>query len=583
MFSWKFTRYSLPILWIALLSAVSLVAQTTAADSAGAGQTSVSGSITNTNGNPVEDAEVEVYPADVLPGLGEELPHFRAKTGADGAYKIDAVPPGFYYGGAGAEGYISQVYSSRGAGRRTQIAVRSGQPVKGIDIVLDQPGRISGTVRDEEGRPIAGAQVHAGRSSYRSGQKTMEKGVPAQTDENGGYTIEVRPGRLYVLAKHEADRLAIAKGEVAPDPATKARPAPTFYPGVTVLESAAAIDVRSGQQLEGIDVEIQSEPVYNIRGVAVDESGDPVTGLKLALEPPDLGSIQSGVRNIATIGEDGAFLFTGLFPGDYVLLMLPDFPDPETEPDAKYVDPGLDGRLPVTVINHDLEDVEFRMLPRPELHVTVAVEDGSDLPWDPEAESIFDRPQLLFHDGTVIIAGAPLDQNGSGDVIGLTQSRYRLEVQPMPEGAFVKSVVLNGQNISGRRVDLRNGGGGTLQVTLSKAGGEATGVARDEDGNLLSGVMVTLQAEHPWEGTTGRRASYTDQHGVYRFTGLRPDTYSVAAWDVELDFGLLGVPSFVRPFQEQMERFVVREGATASSDLTAIPAADVARAMQNVP
>src|SRR5512137_853666 len=62
-----------------------------------------------------------------------------------------------------------------------------------------------------------------------------------------------------------------------------------------------------------------------------------------------------------------------------------------------------------------------------------------------------------------------------------------------------------------------------LPLAAQSLTGTVTGVVKDEQGGVLPGVTVTLT------GKTGSRTATTDAEGAYRFAGLDPGTYSVAA------------------------------------------------------
>jgi hypothetical protein len=62
-----------------------------------------------------------------------------------------------------------------------------------------------------------------------------------------------------------------------------------------------------------------------------------------------------------------------------------------------------------------------------------------------------------------------------------------------------------------------------LPLAAQSVTGTVTGTVKDEQGGVLPGVSVTLT------GKTGSRTAVTDADGAYRFAGLDPGTYSVAA------------------------------------------------------
>ena len=105
-----------------------------------------------------------------------------------GGYTL-TVPGGLYRVGAGASGYVTQVYSGvLHPDVATPVLVTVSQTTRDIDFALDWGGFITGTVRDESAQPIAGLMVKA---SVYTMQATRSLPVQwATTDANGVYTID---------------------------------------------------------------------------------------------------------------------------------------------------------------------------------------------------------------------------------------------------------------------------------------------------------------------------------------------------------------------------------------------------------
>jgi hypothetical protein len=134
----------------------------------------ITGTVTGSNGVPIANASVTAVSSDTLPYVG------FAVTDAAGSYVIDSgLGTGTYLVMASKNG----AFGSYGGFPPTDLAVVAGETVSNIDITItlspSPTGSISGTVVDTEGWPIAEATVSA--SGAGSGS--------ASSDANGDYTI----------------------------------------------------------------------------------------------------------------------------------------------------------------------------------------------------------------------------------------------------------------------------------------------------------------------------------------------------------------------------------------------------------
>jgi protocatechuate 3,4-dioxygenase beta subunit len=162
-------------------------------DEAGA----ITGSVTDTNGNPVPGVQVSAFGS-----RDTWVASHVASTASDGTYRIDGVRPpetGAGYrvlfsppagSGLGTEWFDD----ADGRTLATEVAVAGGQTLGGVDAELAQTGAISGTVTDAGGNPVPGVQV----SAYAPGD-TWVGTHTVSTGADGTYRIDaVRPAAYRV-------------------------------------------------------------------------------------------------------------------------------------------------------------------------------------------------------------------------------------------------------------------------------------------------------------------------------------------------------------------------------------------------
>jgi protocatechuate 3,4-dioxygenase beta subunit len=136
---------------------------------------------------------------------------------------------------------------------------------------------VAGTVRDEKGQPIAGAQVCARTRAMGLVSSEFRKVECVTSERDGAYRIEGLLGVRHIVMAS----------------------APTFVPRQYVHGEGASkrdwVELRAGQELQGIDITLQSGGV-EIHGVVKDLSGGAVEGAQV-----------TGGNAFTRTGADGLF------------------------------------------------------------------------------------------------------------------------------------------------------------------------------------------------------------------------------------------------------------------------------------
>jgi uncharacterized GH25 family protein/protocatechuate 3,4-dioxygenase beta subunit len=230
----------------------------------------VEGKVVDDDGRPVAGAKVVVLPIDRRGGF-----QIRDGTSDDsGAFRIEDVPPGEAEARATASGFQTAYLSN--------LEIRAGQDLKGVEIVLAPGAAVEGRVVSPSGRPVAGADVRV--IEAEEGRRFFRMPVVTRTDGDGRYRLEgVAPGARTFQADHKS-----------------------YRPAVRDLE------VRPGENTLDLSLEGGAE----VRGRVVDEGGVPVPGARVSLrEGGRSWDLPSGVS-----GADGGFTLEGVTDGTYRLL-----------------------------------------------------------------------------------------------------------------------------------------------------------------------------------------------------------------------------------------------------------------------
>jgi hypothetical protein len=558
------------------------------------------GSVVSAAGQPVARATVRLL--GLSPLATATPPMTVTSTNDAGVFVFEQVEPGpGYQLLAERPGFVPGRYGARSpAGPPATLAVAAGQEIKGLTIVMTPQGVISGRVTDQNGDFVQGVQVRAVRRGFQRGVRTLVQVGGAATNDLGEYRIaNLPPGRVYVVASGRAPA-APGTGQERETNLT------TFFPKGLDERSAAPIEVAPGADIRGIDIRLQRGPVFSISGKALDAaSGDParvalsvISKSEAALNPL-AGLVTSGVT--AQSRDDGSFVLRGLAPGAYVVQTVrvalngnPLSPPP------------LMGRAEVTITDDDITDFVLPLSTGATIEGAVRLEEGDirqitafspALPLNAAAMQLVLAiaqtgaplpgipPTVALLDASgASPPGAQIKEDGSFILEGVPPSRFGVSVNGLPAGVYLKSATLSGQDVLRAPLDLTAGGGGRLDLLLSRKAASIAGVARNQKGEAMAGVAVTLWSATPESGspTNGVRTTNTDPNGAFRFTGLPPGEYRLAAWE-DAEPGLLQNREFLALFAGDSEEIDLSEGAQAAQDLKMIPAAEILREAAKLP
>jgi hypothetical protein len=287
-----------------------------------------------------------------------------------------------------------------------------------------------------------------------------------------------------------------------------------------------------------MEIRLKKSMVFRVKGRVVN----------LPKEHPQfyLQSESVGRRGFGGRRNGDSFEFPAVPPGDYVLVVGGFSADP-----ANYV-PKLTSlfcRVPVTVSDHNVEDLVVELTPGSNLSGIIKIEGGK----------FAVLPQLGLQGGPMRTVTA--NEDGKFGWENLAPQKYWVTYAP-PEGTYLKSVEFNHQPVSKMMIDLSSGAGGTLEMVVSPHAATVSGVVHDAKGNPASKAQVVL-----WNDG----ASYwkrTDARGAMKLTNLAPGEYRIAAWE-EVENGYLDMAEFRERFESQ--KVTLAEGTQASVSLKVIP------------
>jgi EmrB/QacA subfamily drug resistance transporter len=221
--------------------------------------TPVSGSVLQTDRTGVPRAVLTLVDLD-----GHQIA--RTGSGGDGRWALAAPRNGNYVLIAAAPGHQPQAVT---------VTV-GGRPVE-VDVVLGGTGRLAGAIRSAEGAPVPGASV-----TLTDGHGEVV--ASAHADSDGAYAFRDLVSGVYTLT-------------------VSAR---AYRPAAMAVEVAPNVETRQDVSLAGSGT---------LRGTVRTTAGRPVADARVTLL-----DAAGAVVAASLTGEDGAFRFTDLEPGEYTVI-----------------------------------------------------------------------------------------------------------------------------------------------------------------------------------------------------------------------------------------------------------------------
>jgi hypothetical protein len=206
--------------------------------------------------------------------------------------------------------------------------------------------------------------------------------------------------------------------------------------------------------------------------------------------------------------------------------------------------------LDIEVTTANLEHLELRMIPAFDVAGQMRFEDEeARQPAQPPARAGRPAPPpqprrvMLHHLGQEYeqTPDALLGVDDSFTLEKVQPGRYRVAIGW--GSGYVKSVRVGDTETEGDSLDVRNGSGGPLVVTVSSNFCEVSGTVSDSKGPVASATVVLGLVEDQ----SNIRLERTDAGGAYKFSGLAPGKYKlvlVEEEDMTRGFGAQGLEDY---------------------------------------
>jgi protocatechuate 3,4-dioxygenase beta subunit len=516
---------------------------------------------------------------------------YTAITSADGTFRIEGIVPGRYRLMVERTGFVeAEKHQPRSEGRLITLA--AGQELKDVMIRLQATAAIDGRVTDEDGDPLADAQVAVLRQTFTVGRSHWEQIGAQRTNDLGEYRIATLPaGRYYISITPPPDfKSLIEAASNAPSSDTGEQPTKqdcsrhlnenctsgkqvitsymtTYYPGVKDRAQAAPVQLRAGEDFPA-NFSLTPSPTVAVRG----SIGRIPAGASAAvmLRTADSNSMLSG----GEVRKDGTFEIRDVSPGTYTLLSTVTGASPDVSM----------ARQTVEVGGEDISGLHLVPQPGGEIHGRLRLESKNTVTKiDPgqffivlrSADGEDDIAQA-FSTGDVTSNLAQVAIDGSFNWKNVPPGRYFVALAADGGASpdwFVKSVMTGGRDVSDSGFNV-SGGTVALDVVASGNGTSLDGIVTTHNREPLSNATVVLIPEVRYRSRSDfYRKTVTDQSGRFVLQGIRPGSYTLFALE-SLDGEEYSNPEFLKNYEGQGRALRLEESEHISLQIEAVPSSE---------
>jgi hypothetical protein len=493
--------------------------------------------------------------------------NYTAISTADGAFSIANIAPGRYRLYVERAGYQEAEKSHRSNQGRLLTIIR-GQDVKDLVIHLQASAVVQGRITDEDGDPMAEAQVSALRRTYVAGRVQWEQAGAERTNDLGEFRIAGLPAGSYfvsitpppdfrsLIESHGDGEAGPERGENAGKPTTSYQIA--YYPGTRDRAQATPIELHPGDEFP-MNFSLTPAPSLSIRGSVVNLPPGSVASVSL-------NSGESLIVNATEVRRDGSFEIRHVAPGAYTISAR-----------VENAAPPMMARQPLAIADANVEGIHLSLQAGGLLRGRLRVQTDSPR-LDVSQVFLLLRPDEELDDPAGGVAPnnnfstiAQVRPDGTFEWKDVAPGQYTVQISEasaMPD-LYLKAATAGGHDILESGVAV-NGGSVGMDLVASDRGASIAGFAADAKDRPVPDAMIVAVPERRLRSHPDRYfKAAADQLGRFTLRGLPPGEYTLFAWE-RLEGEPYFNPEFLQQYQEPGTSVHVKEGQRESLRLRVI-------------
>ena len=447
----------------------------------------------------------------------------RAKTDAEGRYRMAGVAPGRYHVLPVAPTYVVRDMTEYGTPGKP-LTLLAGEEVSDVDFRVERGAVITGRVTDGDGNPVIAEAVTIAPADNKTPQATAFHRVDPRdtsTDDRGVYRIYGLPAGRY--------RVSVGQGTEDGGAVSYGRRRVfrrTFHPGVTEEARARVVEVGAGDEAKDVDITLgRPLKTYRASGRFVSaETGRPLPNVAYAygaLDSPR-GRVSSFSGGGQLTGPLGEFQTEGLAPGRYAVFAMP------RDGSEMYGDP-----VYFEVADADVTGLMVQMRRGASVSGVVHIEGLGDRA---QAARLLSQVRVSAHldsperrEVPSYMRPSPVAPDGSFRVAGLRAGNLRLGASGPAKGLSLTRVEFNGAPATGGIPVTEGAQLSGVRIILNYGSAAVRGQVSFVNGTLPPGARAVAVARNlaAAEGAGWHHAA-VDVRGFFHIEGLPAGDYEVS-------------------------------------------------------
>jgi hypothetical protein len=423
---------------------------------------------------------------------------------------------------------------------------------RSLDLRLSDGASVSGTIVDAAGEPFQGVSIRALHVRHENG-RTVARAVawPRVTDDRGRYRLfGLAPGAYVIVASLDATEFAARRSAATGF-------VPLYFPGTPHLDAGQILRVEEGADLTGTDLTLTPTPVVRLSGKALDFMGQPLDG-RVSLGVSQRSAPITTDPRVVRTGREGAFEFTDVPPGDYVI---------QATADAGFGAPAEFGSEYVTVEGRDPPPIVVPTSRGATLEGRFVVDGTENAPM--RAYSVRAAPQDL--DRSPAGGREPaIHDDGRFYITGLHGPMRLTSPNTLP-GWYVKSVTIGGVDITDMPFDFGHDERtvADAQIIISNSGAAIAGSIENQGPQRTptsTVIAFSISRDNWFDGSRHVKRASSGPNGSFDIVGLPPGEYFVAAVHASTSLDLQA-PTTLESLVPRAVRVSGREGGVSTVTL----------------
>ena len=488
-------------------------------------------------------------------------------TDEQGHFLFNNVPPGAYDLQVSRNGFVDAEYGQKKPGAPGAIlTLVPGQRMTDLVFKLARAASISGHVFDEDGDPIARAEVIAYRASGHSGTEQRASDERISTNDLGEFRVfDLPPGHYFLAVNY---RIQDYHGLNSKEEKQRFNPGylPTYYPNTADPAKAQAIPVNPGDEIRSIDFMLRPAHLVTVSGKVINSiptTSGATAGKAVRLEPRHPGLADASPELYDFEQKDGSFAIRNVPPGSYELVA--DWQDPQGREWHRVA-------RPLDVGSYDKENL------------VLTISRGVDIPghvtWEgsPPSDSALMLRLQAVDEGAFLSPPQRIKADGTFQFKGVPEGTYRIVLLQLGPAVnlYLKAARYGSASVADVDFPVQLGTDASLEVIMSSRAAQLRGTVLNSDSIPAVGAKVLIIPDPPHRDLKSRYLSATtDQNGKFSMTGISPGDYKLFSWDsVEESQYRYGEdwfdPNWLKPYETEGQSLHLDEGDQQSITLKLI-------------